>query len=43
MMKIDLSGYTDIEGDSNLNKELSQARVESVKRLLMAQRVMKSK
>lgn len=39
LMKIDLSGYTDLEGDSNLNQKLSQARVESVKELLMAQGV----
>ena len=38
-MKIDLSGYTDLEGETNLNQQLSQARVESVKRLLLAQGV----
>ena len=39
MMKIDLSGYTDLEGETKLNQQLSQARVESVKMLLMAQGV----
>lgn len=38
-MKIDLSGYTDLIGDQSLNQTLSQARVESVKILLMAQGV----
>jgi len=38
-MKIDLSGYTDLTGDQSLNQTLSQARVESVKILLMAQGV----
>lgn len=38
-MKIDLSGYTDLTGEEFLNQTLSQARVESVKRLLMAQGV----
>jgi len=38
-MKIDLSGYTDLEGATQLNQQLSQARVESVKQLLMAQGV----
>ena len=38
-MKIDLSGYTDLTGDESLNQTLSQARVESVKTLLMAQGV----
>lgn len=38
-LKIDLSGYTDLEGEEGLNKKLSQARVESVKQLLMAQGV----
>ena len=38
-MKIDLSGYTDLIGEQSLNKKLSQARVESVKSLLMAQGV----
>jgi len=39
MMKIDLSGYTDLEGETKLNQQLSQARVQSVKTLLMAQGV----
>tara|TARA_B110000467_G_scaffold97800_1_gene88475 strand:- start:4 stop:729 length:726 start_codon:yes stop_codon:yes gene_type:complete len=39
MLKIDLSGYTDLEGEQELNKKLSLARVESVKQLLMAQGV----
>ncbi len=38
-MKIDLSGYTDLTGEHSLNQTLSQARVESVKTLLMAQGV----
>lgn len=38
-MKIDLSGYTDLTGDASFNQTLSQARVESVKELLMAQGV----
>jgi len=38
-MKIDLSGYTDLTGEHSLNQTLSQARVESVKNLLMAQGV----
>lgn len=38
-MKIDLSGYTDLTGDQLLNQTLSQARVESVRTLLMAQGV----
>lgn len=38
-MKIDLSGYTDLTGEQSLNQTLSQARVESVKTLLMAQGV----
>lgn len=38
-MKIDLSGYTDLIGESALNHALSKARVESVKNLLMAQGV----
>lgn len=38
-MKIDLSGYTDLTGEESLNQTLSQARVESVKTLLMAQGV----
>jgi len=38
-MKIDLSGYTDLTGEASLNQTLSQARVESVKTLLMAQGV----
>lgn len=38
-MKIDLSGYTDLTGEQSLNQTLSQARVESVRTLLMAQGV----
>ena len=38
-MKIDLSGYTDLIGEQSLNQSLSQARVESVRTLLMAQGV----
>ena len=38
-MKIDLSGYTDLSGEESLNQTLSQARVDSVKTLLMAQGV----
>jgi sortase system peptidoglycan-associated protein len=38
-MKIDLSGYTDLMGEQSLNQNLSQARVESVRTLLMAQGV----
>lgn len=38
-MKIDLSGYTDLTGEESLNQTLSQARVESVRALLMAQGV----
>jgi len=38
-MKIDLSGYTDLTGEQSLNQTLSQARVESVRALLMAQGV----
>ena len=38
-MKIDLSGYTDLTGEESLNQTLSQARVESVRSLLMAQGV----
>lgn len=38
-MKIDLSGYTDLTGEESLNQTLSQARVESVKTLLIAQGV----
>ncbi|MDX2367919.1 MAG: sortase-associated OmpA-like protein PdsO [Colwellia sp.] len=38
-MKIDLSGYTDLTGEHSLNQTLSQARVESVRTLLMAQGV----
>tara|TARA_R110001583_G_scaffold6086_2_gene31769 strand:- start:9326 stop:10162 length:837 start_codon:yes stop_codon:yes gene_type:complete len=38
-MKIDLSGYTDLTGEQALNQTLSQARVESVRTLLMAQGV----
>jgi sortase system peptidoglycan-associated protein len=38
-MKIDLSGYTDLVGETTLNQQLSQARVASVKQLLMAQGV----
>ena len=38
-MKIDLSGYTDLTGEESLNQILSQARVASVKNLLMAQGV----
>jgi len=39
LMKIDLSGYTDLTGEESLNQTLSKARVESVKTLLMAQGV----
>jgi len=39
LMKIDLSGYTDLAGEQETNLELSKARVESVKTLLMAQGV----
>lgn len=38
-MKIDLSGYTDLAGEEEQNQSLSQARVASVKTLLMAQGV----
>jgi sortase system peptidoglycan-associated protein len=38
-MKVDLSGYTDLTGEESLNQTLSQARVASVKKLLMAQGV----
>jgi len=38
-MKIDLSGYTDLTGEPSLNQTLSQARVNAVKTLLMAQGV----
>ena len=38
-MKIDLSGYTDLTGEESLNQTLSQARVDSVRSLLMAQGV----
>ena len=38
-MAIDLSGYTDMEGEESLNQNLSLARVNEVKRLLMAQGV----
>ncbi|GAA6173721.1 hypothetical protein NBRC116592_33910 [Colwellia sp. KU-HH00111] len=38
-MKVDLSGYTDLTGAASLNQTLSQARVESVKKLLLAQGV----
>jgi len=38
-MKIDLSGYTDLIGEESLNQTLSQARVASVKTLLLAQGV----
>jgi len=38
-MKVDLSGYTDLTGEQSLNQALSQARVESVRNLLMAQGV----
>lgn len=38
-MKIDLSGHTDLIGEQSLNQTLSQARVESVRTLLMAQGV----
>lgn len=38
-MKVDLSGYTDLTGEQSLNQTLSQARVESVKTLLIAQGV----
>ncbi|NQY86133.1 MAG: sortase-associated OmpA-like protein PdsO [Colwellia sp.] len=38
-MNIDLSGYTDLTGEQSLNQALSQARVESVRALLMAQGV----
>ncbi len=39
MMKIDLSGYTDLAGDETVNHNLSLARVQSVKKLLLAQGV----
>ena len=39
--KIDLSGYTDLIGEESLNHALSKARVESVKKLLIAQGVAK--
>lgn len=38
-LKIDLSGYTDLTGEAEVNKALSLARVDSVKALLMAQGV----
>ncbi len=38
-LSVDLSGYTDLEGDETLNQNLSKARVASVKELLMAQGV----
>ncbi len=38
-LRIDLSGYTDLTGESTLNQTLSLARVKSVKTLLMAQGV----
>lgn len=38
-MKVDLSGYTDLAGEEARNQSLSQARVASVKTLLMAQGV----
>ncbi len=38
-MSIDLSGYTDLAGEEEDNQALSLARVESVKKLLMAQGV----
>lgn len=38
-LSVDLSGYTDLQGDESRNQQLSKARVESVKALLMAQGV----
>lgn len=38
-LSIDLSGYTDLQGDEALNQNLSNKRVETVKNLLMAQGV----
>lgn len=35
-MTVDLSGYTDLTGEESLNQTLSQARVTSVKNMLMA-------
>ena len=42
-LKVDLSGYTDLQGEELRNDQLSKARVESVKRLLLAQGVDESK
>lgn len=38
-LSIDLSGYTDLQGDESLNQNLSNKRVETVKNLLVAQGV----
>ena len=38
-LKIDLSGYTDLTGEAEVNQALSLARVDAVKALLMAQGV----
>ncbi len=42
-LQIDLSGYTDLQGDEVLNQKLSLARVNTVKTLLMAQGVEESR
>ena len=38
-LSVDLSGYTDLQGEEDRNQQLSKARVETVKELLMAQGV----
>lgn len=38
-LTIDLSGYTDLQGDESINQNLSKRRVETVKNLLIAQGV----